>query len=215
MNVLLSLAGTSGNPKPGMSPRGVVVKGRQRVPPIDPLLEPVQGGQGHGRVELGHPGVQPHEPAVVVDGVAVVPAHPAPLRQHVVVGGDDPPFSRHQDLGGRKAEHLRVAERADGCASMPGPEGIGGVEEQPMPQCRAIVASSSTAQGVPKVWVAKMAEVRTPTARATAWGDSVRVAGSISAKTGRKPFQATACAVAANVNEGTTSPDTPRPGGPA
>ena len=57
--------------------------------------------------------------------------------------------------------------------------------------------------------VARIADVRMPTARShRGRGDSVSVRGSTSAKTGRRPFHSTACAVAANVNDGTmTSPD--------
>jgi hypothetical protein len=53
-----------------------------------------------------------------------------------------------------------------------------------------------------------MAEVRMPVARAAAAGSSSRVSGRISVNTGRSPFQATAWAVAAKVNDGsTTSPE--------
>ena len=55
--------------------------------------------------------------------------------------------------------------------------------------------------------VAKIAVVRAPSEESTESGLSVSVAGSMSAKTGRRPFHDTACAVAANVNDGsTTSP---------
>src|SRR5438105_1803060 len=56
-----------------------------------------------------------------------------------------------------------------------------------------------------------MADVRTPTPCAAVVPESVRVSRSMSAKTGRGPFHATAWAVAANVNDGTmTSPDRSR-----
>ena len=77
-----------------------------------------------------------------------------------------------------------------------------------MPFLPATADIVSTSQGVPNVWVATMAEVLTPMARAADSGESVRVAGSMSANTGRSPFHATAWAVAAKVNEGmTTSPE--------
>ena len=44
------------------------------------------------------------------------------------------------------------------------------------------------------MWVARMAEVRTPAERATAPGSSSRSSGRMSANTGRSPFQATAWA---------------------
>src|SRR5262245_52266777 len=73
------------------------------------------------------------------------------------------------------------------------------------PRARARAVRLSTSAGVPNVWVARMAEVRTPMAWRTLSGDRVSEARSTSAKTGLSPFQAGACAVAVNVNDGTTT----------
>src|SRR6266511_3755752 len=79
-----------------------------------------------------------------------------------------------------------------------------------IPLFLARAESSSTAQGVPNVWVARIRDVRTPIVRATASGESVRVFGSTSANTGRRWFQAAAWAVAAKVKDGKrASPDRP------
>ena len=74
------------------------------------------------------------------------------------------------------------------------------------PLLAATSTSPSTSHGVPYVWVARIAEVLTPIARAAASGERVCVASSMSANVGCRPFHATACAVAANVKEGTTTP---------
>jgi hypothetical protein len=114
----------------GNSCTGALEGGRELVPVCDPLVEALQGGQCNSGVQLGHPGVEPREAAVVVAGVAIVPAEADRLGERGIVRGDQPPFTGHDDLGGAQAEHLGRAEAADRPTAPPTPEGVRGVVDE-------------------------------------------------------------------------------------
>ena len=94
------------------------------VAPPDPLVEAMEGLQRDGGMNLGHPGVEAHEPAVVVPRIGVVSPDPALLCQEVVVRGDDASLGGHQDFGRRQAEHLRISERTEVSTLMRGTERV-------------------------------------------------------------------------------------------
>jgi hypothetical protein len=157
-------------------------------------------------MELGHPSIQADEPTIVVTRIAIIASDATPLRKGRVVRRDQTTFTSDHHLRGRETEHFCIAKSADALAAAYRSEGVRGVEDE-----TKAVAPSDADERLGLTGVAKIAEVRTPIALDTDSGERVRVSGSTSAKTGRKPFHATACAVAANVKDGTmTSPERSR-----
>ena len=202
-------AGRPGRSIPGTSASAPRYARGELLSLVEPLLQVLERRERDGGVELRHPGVEADEPAVVVARVPVVAPDPAPLREQIVVRRDEPPFAGDDDLRRRQAEHLGVAEAADLCAAVPRAERVGGVEEQP----QAVAPRRSSAAprrrracrrcGSPGSPRCCMPTARSHRVRRQRQGVGVDV--------GERPAAdrstATACAVAANVNDGTiTSP---------
>ena len=160
-------------------------------------------------MELGHPGVQTHEPAVVVAGVPVVAPDPAPLGEQIVVRRDQAALGGHDDLRRREAEHLGVAEPADLRAAVRRAERVGRVEEEPEAVALRDVAQSPRRRTACRRCASRGSRTCAPRSPARPNpGRASAVPGRCRRTTGRRPFQSTAWAVAANVNDGTiTSPE--------
>ena len=157
---------------------------------------PEQGAHlRQARVEAGEGGV-------VVAGVAVLAARPQAGRELVVAGGHDPAFARDEQLRGRGREDLGETGAADRVAVVQGAEAVCGVVDDGHPAAAPDPSSASWSAGAPKTCTGTMRRVRSLSASSTRFGSSVQVSGSMSQKTGVRPAQAAAVAVAMKVKLG-------------
>src|SRR5207248_7293713 len=107
-----------------------LIQGCNLVPAAGSLLQHIQTAQAEQSIELWHAGIKTCKGAVVVAAIAVFTPNADLLRQTVIVGRDNAPFTSDEQLGGAEAIDLRIALRANGHTLIERAEAVRRIEHQ-------------------------------------------------------------------------------------
>src|SRR5262249_29699115 len=99
--------------KTGKRAETFVIEGCNVVPATSCLLQHSETAQAQHGIELWHARIEAGKGAIVVTAIAIFTPDPDVLSQIVIIGRDDTPFPRDEQLGGAQAVDLGIALRAN------------------------------------------------------------------------------------------------------